>query len=155
MYASRGSPLSVEVSLRAIRRGKGMPLAACLQMENRVVTRMVCGPSDFQEGVRAMLIDRDNRPTWLHSTLEEVRHGRALSRVDVHQRSIKRSAYVARSVLRISTYCHKWNVLYAVGEHRSLCVTQEDAARSAHCASLSQTCEGALSHVSRAATMAH
>lgn len=71
----RGSPLSQKVSLRALRQAKGLPLATVLQMENRIVTRMVRGPSDFYEGVRAMLIDRDGAPRWSPASLAEVRPG--------------------------------------------------------------------------------
>lgn len=68
----KGSPLSQKVSLRALRQGKGLPLASCLQMENRIVSRMVRGPSDFYEGVRAMLIDRGGAPRWSPPSLAQV-----------------------------------------------------------------------------------
>jgi len=49
------------------------PLATSLQMDFRIVTRMVCGPSDFWEGVRATLIDRDRKPVWLEPDISKVR----------------------------------------------------------------------------------
>jgi len=49
------------------------PLATSLRMDFRIVTRMVCGPSDFWEGVRATLIDRDRKPVWLEPDIRKVR----------------------------------------------------------------------------------
>ena len=51
------------------------PLAMCLQMDFRIVSRMVCGPSDFWEGVRAVLIDKDRNPAWLEADVRKVRTG--------------------------------------------------------------------------------
>ena len=68
-----GSPLSQKVTLRALRAARGQRLGAVLQMDFRIVVRMVAGPSDFQEGVRVTLIDRSGQPCWSPATLEEVR----------------------------------------------------------------------------------
>lgn len=69
------SPLSVCVSLEALRRARRMttllPLAA---QDLALATALVTGP-DFAEGVRAQLVDRDRNPRWSHSSIEEV--GRA------------------------------------------------------------------------------
>jgi enoyl-CoA hydratase len=42
-----------------------------MRLEYRLVHRFVAG-HDFREGVRALIIDKDNRPEWRPSTLEEV-----------------------------------------------------------------------------------
>ncbi len=46
-------------------------LAGCLKLEFRVVTRLLDG-HDFFEGVRAVLIDKDQAPKWQPSRLEDV-----------------------------------------------------------------------------------
>uniref|UniRef100_T1JAS2 3-hydroxyisobutyryl-CoA hydrolase, mitochondrial n=1 Tax=Strigamia maritima TaxID=126957 RepID=T1JAS2_STRMM len=65
------SPTSMKLTLRLIREGAQMSLQDCLEMEFRVVTR-VLSEKDFYEGVRALLIDRDNNPVWDPATIEQV-----------------------------------------------------------------------------------
>jgi enoyl-CoA hydratase len=67
----RASPFSVAVSLEAMRRGAALPLAECLAMELRL-TAAVCFHPDFAEGVRAVLVDKDNAPRWTPATLAEL-----------------------------------------------------------------------------------
>lgn len=57
------SPLSMAISFEQMRRGRGLDFAAAMALEYRIVSRIVYG-HDFYEGVRALLIDRDNRPRW-------------------------------------------------------------------------------------------
>ena len=72
------SPTSLKVAFRQIREGAGLKsLGEVLQMEQRLVLRC-CEDKDFYEGVRATLIDRDNKPQWSPATLEEV----SLEKVD-------------------------------------------------------------------------
>jgi len=66
------SPTSLKVAFRQIRQGREMNrLEEVLIMEHRLVNRC-CEDKDFYEGVRALLIDKDNKPNWNPSSLEEV-----------------------------------------------------------------------------------
>ena len=65
------SPTSMKVTLQMLREGKHLDLKECLQMEYRLVRRC-CEDSDFYEGVRALLIDKDNKPNWNPAKLPEV-----------------------------------------------------------------------------------
>lgn len=66
------SPLSVAVALGALRRAGEMDsVAQVLDQDLRLGTAFMAG-SDFVEGVRAVLVDRDNAPQWQHASLAEV-----------------------------------------------------------------------------------
>ncbi|XP_026738394.1 3-hydroxyisobutyryl-CoA hydrolase, mitochondrial [Trichoplusia ni] len=64
-------PGSLKLTLRALQRGAQLSLGQCLQMEYRVACRATEN-HDFPEGVRALLIDKDNNPQWKPKTLAEV-----------------------------------------------------------------------------------
>ena len=67
-----GSPTSLKVALSQLRRGSAMQsFPDVMRMEYRVGSRVVMRP-DFQEGVRAALIDRDGHPAWQPGALESV-----------------------------------------------------------------------------------
>lgn len=58
------SPLSCKVSLRVLAEGRQrIDFADEMAAEHRLATRMV-RTHDFIEGVRALLIDKDNQPRW-------------------------------------------------------------------------------------------
>ena len=66
------SPTSLKVTYKQITEGRSLSsLADVLRMEQRLVLRC-CEDSDFYEGVRATLIDRDNKPKWSPESLEKV-----------------------------------------------------------------------------------
>lgn len=69
------SPTAVKVTLKELALGAKLSLAECLQMEFRLGNRHLRG-SDFAEGVRALLIDKDNQPKWNPPTLKEVTNER-------------------------------------------------------------------------------
>ncbi len=57
------SPTSLALALRQMRIGGGLSFAEAMRVEFRIVSR-ICQGHDFYEGVRAALVDRDNRPQW-------------------------------------------------------------------------------------------
>ncbi|XP_038223037.1 3-hydroxyisobutyryl-CoA hydrolase, mitochondrial isoform X2 [Zerene cesonia] len=64
-------PGSLKITLRALQRGAQLELPQCLRMEYRLACRHTT-THDFPEGVRALLIDKDNSPKWQHKSLAEV-----------------------------------------------------------------------------------
>jgi enoyl-CoA hydratase len=68
---SQKSPLSLKVTLAQLHKAKGLSLAQCLQMDYDIVSHFMRG-SDFYEGVRALLIDKDKTPHWNPDSLERV-----------------------------------------------------------------------------------
>ena len=65
------APLSLKVALAQMRRGRAWSFEACLRTEYRLVSRFVY-EHDYYEGVRAVIIDKDNRPRWRPPTLADV-----------------------------------------------------------------------------------
>ncbi len=67
----RGSPITAHLVLEQLRRAKSMSLAECFKMELSIAYQ--CGArGEFQEGVRALLIDKDNQANWQYSHHSEV-----------------------------------------------------------------------------------
>ena len=64
------SPLSLKIALEQMRRGATWSFDMCMQAEFRIVSRVVRG-RDFYEGIRAVIIDKDNAPRWQPATLAE------------------------------------------------------------------------------------
>jgi enoyl-CoA hydratase/carnithine racemase len=65
------SPTMLSVVLRQLERGKSLSLADCFRMELGMVEHCF-EQGDFIEGVRALLIDKDNSPRWKPNRLEDV-----------------------------------------------------------------------------------
>ena len=72
------SPTSLKIALRQMRSGKCLTFTAAMRTEFRIVSRIVHG-HDFYEGVRAVIIDKDNAPRWRPAALG------ALSEADVER----------------------------------------------------------------------
>merc|ERR1712224_802872 len=67
----RSSPMSLKVTLEALKRSRNSSLEDALKMEFRILHGFMEG-NDFYEGVRAILVEKDNKPTWKPASLEEV-----------------------------------------------------------------------------------
>jgi len=65
------SPTSVLVTFEQLRRGKELTFREGMSQELRCVMHINKG-HDFYEGVRAVIIDKDNTPQWVPATLEAV-----------------------------------------------------------------------------------
>ena len=65
------SPTLLSVTLRQLQRGARMSLADCFRMELGMAA-YAFEQGDFLEGVRAVLIDKDNQPRWRPIRIEDV-----------------------------------------------------------------------------------
>jgi enoyl-CoA hydratase/carnithine racemase len=65
------SPTSLLVTFDQLAAGAMLSMEDCMRMEFRILTRMLAG-HDFYEGIRAVLIDKDQQPRWSPATLAGV-----------------------------------------------------------------------------------
>lgn len=65
------SPLSLAVTLVQLRRGADLTFEEAMQLEYRLARHFMAG-SDFPEGVRALLIDKDRQPRWRYPDVGSV-----------------------------------------------------------------------------------
>lgn len=68
------APASLAITLRHIRESGALDLRQTLMVDYRIACRMIVA-SDFREGVRARLIDKDNAPRWQPERIEDVTEG--------------------------------------------------------------------------------
>lgn len=67
----KGSPSSAHIIFKQLKDGKAYSLAEVFQTELNLACQCCIHP-DFAEGVRALLVDKDQSPAWHPATLEEV-----------------------------------------------------------------------------------
>jgi len=65
------SPLMMCVTLAQLRRGASMSVADCLRLERTMVRRSF-EHGEVLEGIRSVVIDKDNAPNWLPKSLADV-----------------------------------------------------------------------------------
>lgn len=65
------SPTSLKLALRQILQGADKDFRSCMQMEYRLAVGCIAG-HDFYEGVRAVVIDKDQAPKWQPAQLSDV-----------------------------------------------------------------------------------
>lgn len=73
------SPLSVAVALEAVRRAADATSVPEVLRTDTTVSANLLERPDFAEGVRALLVDKDNDPRWEHSSLAEVTRSEVLA----------------------------------------------------------------------------
>jgi enoyl-CoA hydratase len=65
------SPTSQAIALRQMQIGAALTFEEAMTTEFRIVSR-ICRGVDFYEGVRAVIVDKDNQPNWRPSSHDEV-----------------------------------------------------------------------------------
>jgi enoyl-CoA hydratase len=65
------SPTSLKITLAQLRRGRELDFAECMRTEFRIVSRLLLG-HDLYEGIRSVIIDKDQAPRWQPASLEAV-----------------------------------------------------------------------------------
>ena len=65
------SPTSLKITLALLRRGRSLDFDGCMRTEFRIVSRLVHG-QDLYEGIRAVIIDKDQAPRWRPAWLAAV-----------------------------------------------------------------------------------
>lgn len=70
--AIRGkSPTSVLIAFEQMQRGGDLTFNECMKLEYRIVSRILQG-TEFYEGIRAVLVDKDQSPNWSPSQFGQV-----------------------------------------------------------------------------------
>ncbi|MGU7779906.1 enoyl-CoA hydratase/isomerase family protein [Burkholderia sp. PU8-34] len=78
---SQLSPLSMAVSLELIERARGATMADCLRRDLDL-TRSTFARGDVIEGVRALIVDKDQQPVWRFRSIADVSRADVLAMFD-------------------------------------------------------------------------
>ena len=65
------SPTSVMIAFEQMQRGGNLTFNDCMKLEYRIVSRILQA-DDFFEGIRAVLVDKDQTPNWRPSHIGQV-----------------------------------------------------------------------------------
>jgi enoyl-CoA hydratase len=65
------SPTSLRIAFEQLRRGASLSFRDAMRVEFRLASRIFDG-ADFVEGIRAVVVDKDNAPVWRPATLAGV-----------------------------------------------------------------------------------
>ena len=68
-----GSPLSFALIYQQLKRSKEYTLAQCFESELNLSLRC-CQQTEFSEGVRALLVDKDKNPQWRYNNINDIDH---------------------------------------------------------------------------------
>jgi enoyl-CoA hydratase len=77
-------PLSVAVSLEAIRQAQEIHTLEEQVAQETVLAHHMSLRPDFSEGVRAQLVDKDFAPKWQHARIEDVTRAEVLAAFETH-----------------------------------------------------------------------
>ncbi|KVN64340.1 3-hydroxyisobutyryl-CoA hydrolase [Burkholderia ubonensis] len=78
---SQLSPLSMAVSLEVVERAHGATMADCLRRDLDL-TRSTFARGDVIEGVRALIVDKDQQPAWRFKSIADVDRADVLAMFD-------------------------------------------------------------------------
>ena len=69
-----GCPMTAHLVYEQLRRGRHLSLKEVFQME-LVIATQCSRHENFAEGVRALLVDKDNSPKWTHASVADITPG--------------------------------------------------------------------------------
>jgi enoyl-CoA hydratase/carnithine racemase len=75
---NRGCPTSIGIVAEQLVRARKLELADAFRLE-MVVATQCANHRDFAEGIRALIIDKDNQPAWQYGTIEALPEAHVLS----------------------------------------------------------------------------
>ncbi len=65
------SPKSLAITFHQLCRGRQLDMRKCMQLEYRIVSRIL-SDTEFYEGIRAAIIDKDNAPQWHPKSIDAI-----------------------------------------------------------------------------------